>query len=86
MTGTRQLNDPGMVDYENHIAQYLKQNPNNYVRYSVRPIFAGSELLARGVQLRAQSVNSSAVEFNVYIFNVQPDVTLNYNDGTSQVG
>lgn len=86
MTGTRQLNDPGMVDYENHIAQYLKQNPNNYVRYSVRPIFAGSELLARGVQLRAQSVNSSAVEFNVYIFNVQPGVTLNYNDGTSQVG
>lgn len=85
MTGTRQLNDPGMVDYENYIAQYLKQSPNNYVRYSVRPIFVGNELVARGVQLRAQSVNSSAIEFNVYIFNVQPGVTINYNDGTSQI-
>lgn len=85
MTGTRQLNDPGMVDYENYIAQYLKQSPNNYVRYSVRPVFVGNELVARGVQLRAQSVNSSAVEFNVYIFNVQPGVTINYTDGTSQI-
>ena len=86
MTGTRLLNDPGMVAYENEVASYLKLNPNNYVRYSVRPIFYGNDLLARGVQLRAQALNSSAISFNVYIFNVQPGVTLNYSDGTSQVG
>lgn len=49
------------------------------------PIFKGNELLARGVQMRGQSVGSNAVSFNVYIFNIQPGMTLNYTDGTSQV-
>lgn len=85
MTGTRQLNDPDMVRYEDQVADYLKENPGNYVRYRVTPIFRGNELLARGVEMEGQSVNSDAVYFNVYIFNVENGVTLNYDNGTSKV-
>ena len=49
------------------------------------PIFRGTELLARGVQMEAQSTGENTVHFNVYIFNVQPGYNLNYSDGTSQV-
>ena len=85
MTGTRQLNDPDMVRYEDQVADYLKENPGNYVRYRVTPIFRGNELLARGVEMEGQSVNSDDVHFNVYIFNVENGVTLNYDNGTSKV-
>ncbi|KAI4309272.1 DNA/RNA non-specific endonuclease [Lactobacillus intestinalis] len=84
MTGTRQLNDPDMLRYEDQVANYLKESPHNYVRYRVTPIFRGQELLARGVEMEGQSTNSNSVHFNVYIFNVADGVKLNYADGTSQ--
>lgn len=86
MTGTRSLNSPEMLAHEMDIAYYLKQSSSHYIRYRVTPIFRGSELLPRGVQMEAQSVGDNAVHFNVYIFNVESGVTLNYTDGTSQVG
>lgn len=86
MTGTRSLNSPEMLAHEMDIAYYLKQSNSHYIRYRVTPIFRGDELLPRGVQMEAQSVGDNAVHFNVYIFNVQSGVTLNYADGTSQVG
>lgn len=85
ITGTRQLNSPEMLHFEMDIQYYLEKDPNHYVRYSVTPIFRGEELLARGVHLMAQSVNDDELKFNVYIFNVQDGVTLNYADGTSQI-
>ena len=85
ITGTRELNAPEMLAHEDDIAYYLKQSSQHYVRYRVTPIFRGSELLARGVQMEAQSIGSNAIHFNVYIFNVESGVTLNYTDGTSQV-
>lgn len=85
ITGTRQLNDPDMVKYENQVANYIKSSGSHYVRYRVTPAFRGNELLARGVHMEAQSVGSNAVKFNVYIFNVQPGVKLNYTTGTSVV-
>lgn len=85
ITGTEEMNVLGMLPYENEVADYLKESSNNYVRYRVKPIFKGNELLARGVQMEAKSVGSNAVSFNVYVFNVQPGVVLNYSDGTSQV-
>ncbi|CAM3182559.1 DNA/RNA non-specific endonuclease [Lactiplantibacillus plajomi] len=85
MTGTRSLNDPEMVTYENQVADYLKESSRHYVRYQVTPIFKGNELLARGVQMRAQSIGDNAVSFNVYIFNVQAGMRLNYQSGTSRV-
>ncbi|KRM04455.1 hypothetical protein FC89_GL002135 [Liquorilactobacillus ghanensis DSM 18630] len=85
ITGTRELNAPEMLAHEDDIAYYLKQHPAGYVRYRVTPVFRGNELLARGVQMEAQSIGSNAIHFNVYIFNVQNGVTLNYQDGTSQI-
>ncbi|MDT2659754.1 DNA/RNA non-specific endonuclease [Enterococcus hulanensis] len=86
ITGTRQLNSPEMLRFEMDIKYYLEKSPKNYVRYSVVPVFRGDELLARGVHMMAQSIGSDDVQFNVYIFNVQNGVTLNYADGTSTVG
>ncbi len=85
MTGTRQLNDPDMLRYEDEVAEYLKESGNNYVRYRVTPVFRGDELLARGVEMEGQSVGSNTVHFNVYIFNVENGVRLNYATGTSQI-
>lgn len=90
MTGTRSLNSPEMLKHENDIAYYLKQNPNNYIRYRVKPIFRGDELVARGVQMMAESLNSNGqadngVSFNVYIFNIEKGVKINYSNGTSEI-
>ena len=90
MTGTRSLNSPEMLKHENDIAYYLKQNPNNFIRYRVKPIYRGNELVARGVQMMAESLSSNGqpdhqVSFNVYIFNVETGVKINYSDGTSVV-
>ena len=90
MTGTRSLNSPEMLKHENDIAYYLKQNPNNFIRYRVKPIYRGNELVARGVQMMAESLNSNGqpdheVSFNEYIFNVETGVQINYSDGTSVV-
>lgn len=85
ITGTRSLNDPAMVKYEDEIADFLRANPHAYVRYQVTPVYRGNELVARGVHMQGQSVGSNAICFNVYIFNVQEGVTINYADGTSQL-
>lgn len=85
MTGTASLNTPGMEHYENQVAVYLRRSTRNYVRYRVEPVFRGRELLARGVHMMAQSVGSNSVRFNVYIFNVQKGVSLNYSTGNSVV-
>lgn len=83
MTGTQTLNSPLMLAHEMDIAYYLKQSNNHYVRYEVKPIFRGNELVARGVQMRAQSIGDNTIHFNVYIFNVEPGYTINYADGIS---
>lgn len=82
MTGTRSLNDPGMTYYENTVAQYLKQT-THHVRYQVRPIFRGDELVARGIQMMAQSVEDDKISFNVYIFNIQTNYVIDYQTGNS---
>lgn len=83
MTGTRSLNNPHMLRFENDVIYYLKQT-NNHVRYMVRPIFRDDEKVARGVQLMAQSVEDEGLRFNVYIFNIQEGYEINYNDGSSR--
>lgn len=85
ITGTRQLNDPGMSKYENKVAAYLKASPKHYVRYRVTPVFKNHELLARGVKMQAQSVGSNKIRFNVYLPNTQAGMKLNYTNGLSKV-
>lgn len=86
ITGTRSLNTPSMLKYENQVAYYLRGSYKHYIRYQVRPVFKGHDLLARGVQMQGKSIGSNRVHFNVYIKNVQPGVKLNYKTGTSRVG
>lgn len=84
ITGTRYFNVVGMLPFENEIAEYVKET-NNHVLYRVTPVFKDTELVARGVKIEAYSVEDSGegVEFNVFVYNVQPDITINYQDGTS---
>jgi DNA-entry nuclease len=74
-----------MLKYEKQVASYIKSSSRHYIRYRVKPIFRGRELLSRGVEMEAQSTGSNAVRFHVYIFNVQDGVKLNYSNGTSVV-
>ncbi|MCI1984971.1 MAG: DNA/RNA non-specific endonuclease [Lactobacillus sp.] len=83
ITGTQSLNNPLMLAHEMDIATYLKGDAKRYVRYEVRPIFRGTELVARGVQMRAQSIGDNTISFNVYIFNIESGYTIDYATGTS---
>ena len=84
ITGTRYLNVEGMLPFEIQVADYVKST-GNHVLYRVRPIFKGNDLVARGVQMEAKSLedNGRGVSFNVYCYNVQPGIRINYKDGSS---
>lgn len=85
ITGTRYFNVEGMLPFEIQVADYVKST-GNHVLYRVRPIFKGNDLVARGVQMEAQSVEDGGegISFNVYCYNVQPGIRINYKDGSSQ--
>lgn len=84
ITGTRYMNVEGMLPFEDQVADYV-QETGNHVLYRVTPIFSGSELVARGVQMEALSVEDGGegVCFNVYVYNCQPGVTIDYATGDS---
>ena len=85
ITGTRYFNVEGMLPFEIQVADYVKST-GNHVLYRVRPIFKGNDLVARGVQMEALSVEDGGkgISFNVYCYNVQPGIRINYKDGSSQ--
>ena len=82
ITGTRYFNVEGMLPYENRVAHYVRRT-GNHVLYRVTPIFIGNELLCRGVQLEAASVEDKGegLRFNVFCYNVQPGVEIDYRTG-----
>lgn len=84
ITGTRYLNIEGMLDFENMVADYVKET-GNHVLYRVTPIFVGEELLARGVEIEAYSVEDGGegICFHVYAYNVQPGIEIDYRNGNS---
>ena len=85
ITGTRYLNIEGMLPFENMVADYVKET-GNHVLYRVTPVFEGSNLVASGVQIEAWSVedDGEGICFNVYCYNVQPGVEIDYASGESQ--
>lgn len=87
LTGTRYMNIEGMLEFENSIDEYLdkEENKNNHVLYRVTPIFEGSNLVASGVQMEAYSIEDQGegVCFNVYVYNVQPGIVIDYKTGES---
>jgi len=87
ITGTRYLNIEGMLPFENMIADYVKET-GNHVLYRVTPIFDGNNLLSRGVQMEAFSVedDGEGICFNVYAYNAQPGVSIDYATGESVLG
>lgn len=82
ITGTRYLNVDGMLPFENMVADYVKDT-NHHVLYRVTPIFEGDNLLASGVLMEAASVEDNEIRFNVYVYNVQPGVNIDYATGDS---
>ena len=82
ITGTRYMNTEGMLPFENMIADYVKET-ENHVLYRVTPIFDGENLVASGVQMEAWSVedDGDGICFNVYCYNVQPGVVIDYATG-----
>ncbi|MGN0390377.1 MAG: DNA/RNA non-specific endonuclease [Wujia sp.] len=84
ITGTRYLNMAGMLPFEDKIACYLEEN-DNHVLYRVTPIFDGDNLVASGVLLEGYSVEDAGagICFNVYCYNVQPGICIDYATGDS---
>lgn len=86
ITGTRYMNTEGMLPFENMTADYIKET-GNHVMYRVTPIFRGSDLVAAGVQMEAYSVedNGNGICFNVYVYNCQPGIEIDYTTGDSKI-
>ncbi len=84
ITGTRFMNVEGMLPFENMVADYVDET-GNHVMYRVTPVFFDDNLVACGVLLEAYSVEDDGKEirFNVFVYNAQPGVTIDYSSGES---
>ena len=89
ITGTRYMNVEGMLPFEDMVDDYfeVKKNENNHVLYRVTPIYEGNNLVASGVLMEAYSVedNGEGVCFNIYVYNVQPGITIDYATGDNSL-
>lgn len=84
ITGTRYMNVVGMLQFESKVFNYVSST-GNHVLYRVTPVFEGSNLLAKGVQMEAYSVEDKGfgIKFNVFVYNIQPGISINYANGES---
>ena len=84
ITGTRYMNVDGMLPFENMIDDYVDET-ENHVLYRVTPVFEGNELVARGALMEAYSIEDKGegICFNVYVYNNQPGVVIDYATGES---
>lgn len=85
ITCTRYMNTKGMLPFENQVAEYVRKT-GNHVLYRVTPVFRESNLVAWGALMEAWSLEDDGkVHFNVFTYNTQPGVAINYTDGSSQL-
>ena len=84
ITGTRSFNVDGMLPYEEMVGDYVRET-GNHVLYRVTPVFEGDDLVAKGVQMEAMSVEDEGedIEFNVFVYNVQDGIDIDYRTGDS---
>lgn len=84
ITGTRYLNMEGMLPWENLVADYVTET-GNHVLYRVTPYFEGENLVAKGVLMEGYSLEDEGrgVCFNVFCYNVQPGIVIDYATGES---
>ena len=85
LTGTRYLNETGMLPFEEQILGYIRDT-SNHVLYRVTPMYNEEELVCRGARLEAQSVedHGKTLCFHVYCYNLQPHVQIDYATGRNQ--
>lgn len=86
ITGTSYMNRDGMLQFENAIGNYVRDT-GNHVMYRVTPVFVGDELIARGVHMQAISVEDEGegLAFNVFCYNVQPGIDIDYETGDNRL-
>lgn len=87
VTGTRYMNVEGQLPYaERAIQGWLVKHKNSRVLCRVKPIYGSKyELVCRGVHIEAGDVESRGEKFhvNVYCYNVQPGIKIDYLTGNS---
>lgn len=84
ITCTREMNTGAMLEFENQVANYIKET-ENHVLYRVTPYFHDNDLVARGVQMEAKSIedHGKGISFNIYVYNVQQGIHIDYKTGES---
>lgn len=86
ITGTQNFNINGMKPFEDKVYNYLRENKINHVLYRVTPCFDGNNELINGVEIEAYSIeDNGGLKFNVYVYNVQDGITINYVTGESKL-
>ncbi len=86
ITGTQNFNINGMKSFEDKVYNYLRENKTNHVLYRVTPYFDGNNELVNGVEIEAYSIeDNGGFKFNVYVYNVQDGITINYVTGESKL-
>lgn len=83
ITGTRYMNVQGMLPFEEKVGNYVRET-NHHVLYRVTPVFEGDNLVAKGVLMEAKSVEDDEISFNVFVYNIQPGIEIDYATGKSQ--
>lgn len=86
ITGTNYMNQGVMQTLEQKMDSYI-DSTGNHIALRVTPIFHGAESVARGVQMEAYSLedDGDAICLNMYLYNVQPGVEIDYATGESRV-
>ncbi len=86
ITCTRYLNATTMQDFEIRVANYIRKT-KNHVLYRVTPVFEGENLIAKGVQMEALSLedNGKGIKFNIFAYNIEPHITINYLNGENSL-
>lgn len=80
VTGTEYLNLEGMLPVENRVRSYINQT-GDHVLYRVTPVYQGTELLPRAVEITAYSIESNGLRMTAYCYNVQPGQIIDYATG-----
>ena len=88
VTGTENMNQKVMTQFENQILSYIKASNSNKVLYRVTPVYNGNNLVCTGILLEAYSLddNGADINFCVFLYNVQPGISINYANGQSELG
>ncbi len=84
ITGTRYMNMAGMLPFENLVAEYI-HNTGHHVLYRITPFYERNNLVASGVQMEGESVEDRELQFNVFVYNNQPGISINYATGDSHL-